>query len=116
MFTIQAVNQPTNPAYAFGAWLRELRMERGLAIREVAAATAMDQALLGNIEHGRRWPSKANTSALIRFLAVDRNEFHRRLETARFWHKHGDNPAFVTAIAAQVQEDAATYGVVDKKE
>jgi len=103
-----------DPACAFGSWLRELRQARALAIREVAAAVGMDQALLSNIERGVRWPSEACASALKRFLKADADEFARRLETARLWRRHGDNPAFVAAIASQVQEDAAAFGVVNK--
>ncbi len=100
-----------NPGAAFGAWLRGLREARGALLRIAAAAADMDPALLSKIELGRRCPTPRRAAALRRFLGADAAEFDRRLQAARFWHKIGRDPAFAVAVAAQVQEDAAAYGV-----
>jgi transcriptional regulator with XRE-family HTH domain len=103
-----------NPGGAFGAWLREMREARGAILRVAAAAADMDPALLSKIELGKRCPTDECALALQRFLGADVDEFQRRLRAARFWRAHGDDPALAVAVAAQVQEDAAAYGAVNK--
>lgn len=54
----------------FGEWLRELRQERGLALREVAAAVGMDQAHLSKAELGQRLPTEEQVKALATFFKL----------------------------------------------
>lgn len=100
-----------NPAAGFGSWLRERREARGVLLRVAAAGADMDPAVLSKVELGKRCPSAACATALQRFLALDADEFQRRLHAARFWQKMGKDPALAVAVAAQVQEDAAAFGV-----
>jgi transcriptional regulator with XRE-family HTH domain len=54
----------------FGGWLRELRQEKGLALREVAAAVEMDQAHLSKAELGQRIPTAEQVAKLAGFFNI----------------------------------------------
>lgn len=60
--------KPTPP---LGEWLRQLRLEKNLALREVAAAADMDPAHLSKAELGQRLPTAEQVSKLAKFLKVD---------------------------------------------
>ncbi len=101
-----------NPGTAFGAWLREQRTVRGEPIRVVAAAAEMDQAALSKIELGKRWPTGEQVAAFAKHFGVEYREVQKRMYAARMWAECGpDNPELAIAVAEQVQEDAAEYGV-----
>ena len=54
---------------------RELREQKGLLLRQVAAEIEIDQALLSKIERGERMPTKEQVVRLAKFYHVDPNEF-----------------------------------------
>ena len=54
----------------FGAWLRELRGKKGLALREVASAVEMDQAHLSKAELGQRIPTTEQVVRLANFFEI----------------------------------------------
>jgi len=60
--------KPTPP---LGEWLRQLRQERNLALREVAAVAEMDQAHLSKAELGQRLPTADQVVKLAKFFKVD---------------------------------------------
>jgi len=60
--------KPTPP---LGEWLRQLRQEKGLALREVAAAADMDPAHLSKAELGQRLPTAEQVTKLAKFLKAD---------------------------------------------
>jgi HTH-type transcriptional regulator, competence development regulator len=72
------------PPPRFGAWLRELRQKKGLALREVAAAVEMDQAHLSKAELGQRIPTAEQAARLAGFfkLPVAQMEARRVAEKA----------------------------------
>lgn len=55
--------------------IRELREQKGLLLRQVAAEIEIDQALLSKIERGERMPTKEQVVRLATFYKVDVNEF-----------------------------------------
>jgi len=67
--TIPLYKQKTTPP--LGEWLRQLRQDKGLALREVAAASDMDPAHLSKAELGQRLPTAEQVSKLAKFLKAD---------------------------------------------
>lgn len=59
-------NKPT-----LGAIFRRKREEKGLLIRQVAAVTEMDQALVSRIENGDRLPTKEQLNKLAGLYGLD---------------------------------------------
>lgn len=66
------------PKPRFGEWLRELRQEKGLALREVAAEVGMDQAHLSKAELGQRLPTAEQVKALAVFFKIKPEEMEAR--------------------------------------
>lgn len=58
----------------FGNIIRHKREEKGLLLRQVAAALEIDQALLSKIERGHRNATKQLVVKLSNFLEIDKNE------------------------------------------
>lgn len=57
-----------------GVILRELREEKGLLLRQVAAATDLDSTLLSKMECEDRLPTKQQLERLAKFYKQDLNE------------------------------------------
>jgi transcriptional regulator with XRE-family HTH domain len=66
------------PRLRFGAWLRELRGKKGLALREVAAAVEMDQAHLSKAELGQRIPTADQVVRLANFFEIPTADMEAR--------------------------------------
>ena len=54
----------------FGQKIRELRESQNLLLRQVAAATEADTALISKIERGERLATRAQVIAIAKFLHV----------------------------------------------
>jgi len=63
----------------FGKYIRELREEKQLLLREVASQINMDTALLSKIERGSRIARKEHVEALAKVLK------HNKSELLQFW-------------------------------
>src|SRR6266478_9937408 len=61
-----------------GEWLRQMRDEKGVPLRAVAAAADMDQAHLSKIELGQRVPTQEQTAKLAKFFAVNETDTQAR--------------------------------------
>ena len=59
---------------SIGEILSELRGEKELLLREVAAAIEIDQALYSKIERGERFPTREQVIKLAKFFKTDKNE------------------------------------------
>jgi transcriptional regulator with XRE-family HTH domain len=104
-------DQTTRPPHGeIGTWLRSLRTERGLILREVAAAVDMDMAHLSKIELGDRLPTPEQASALAEFYAVCPNEMEGARMAARILRELRNHPA-APRVMQIVQESAAAYGI-----
>lgn len=82
----------------FGAYLRGFRTERGLTLREVAAAVGMDQAHLSKAELGQRLPTPSQIGALARFFRQDPVEFEAHGIAEKFRRRHAGSAAALHAI------------------
>ena len=91
-----------------GAWLRQLRQQRNLPLRSVAAGAEMDSTHLSKIELGQRLPTEAQTAALAKFFGVQVEEMEAKRIAARFLHDFGQHPAASRAIMI-LREQAGEY-------
>ena len=82
----------------FGGYLRALRAERHLTLREVSAAVGMDQAHLSKAELNQRLPTPAQVSALARFFRQDLVEFEAHCIAEKFRRRHAGSAAALHAI------------------
>jgi HTH-type transcriptional regulator, competence development regulator len=82
----------------FGEWLRQLREERGLPLRAVAAAAEMDQAHLSKAELCRRLLTADQVAAIAKFFKVDATEMEAHRIAEKFRMDHADNPAALQAL------------------
>src|SRR5437667_9169155 len=96
----QATLQPVR----LGEWLRGLREQRDLALREVAEATAMDLTHLHKIELGQRLPTEEQTTALAKFFRQDEKETQARRIVERFRQEFEEHPAARDAILMLAEE------------
>lgn len=82
----------------FGSWLRQLREERGLPLRAVAASAEMDQAHLSKIELGQRLLTARQTLAIAKFFKVDAVDMDARRIAEKFRREYGASAAAVRAL------------------
>jgi len=81
-----------------GEWLRQMRDEKGVPLRIVAAAADMDQAHLSKIELGHRVPTEKQSAALARYFSVDSHDMEARRIAEKFRQDFADNPAAGMAV------------------
>ncbi len=99
---------PASGSLRLGEWLRQLREERELALREVAEAAEMDLTHLHKIELGQRLPTEEQTGRLARFFKLDAMEMQAHRIAEKFRHDFQDNPAARDAILL-LAEEAGVY-------
>lgn len=95
------------PPQTFGEWLRQMRDEKDVPLRVVAAAAEMDQAHLSKVELGHRVPTGKQAAALARYFGLDLHEMEARRIAERFRQDFADNPAAGTAV--QMLHDAPIH-------
>ncbi len=103
-------NKPAPRPVRLGDWLRQLREERDLALREVAEAAGMDLAHLHKIELGQRLPTEEQTAQLAKFFKLNQTETQARRIAEKFQHEFAEHPAAKEAIGI-LAEEAGIYGV-----
>lgn len=96
-----------------GEWLRQLREQRDLPLREVADAAGMDLAHLQKIELGQRLPTEEQTVRLAKFFKLDETETQAQRIAEKFRHEFAEHPAAKNAISI-LAEEAGIYGVKRK--
>ncbi|QTY28326.1 helix-turn-helix transcriptional regulator [Flavobacterium sp. CS20] len=62
------------PKMTFGEYIREIREEKQLLLREVASQMNIDTALLSKIERGTRLARKEQVEALAKALKQNKSE------------------------------------------
>jgi transcriptional regulator with XRE-family HTH domain len=97
----------TAATQSFGEWLRQMRDEKGVPLRIVAAAADMDQAHLSKVELGHRVPTEKQAAALARYFGVDSREVEARRIAEKFHQDFADNPAAGKAV--QMLNDGSFY-------
>jgi transcriptional regulator with XRE-family HTH domain len=90
----------------FGTYLRELRLEKSILLRELAAAVNMDTALLSKIEIGKRKARKEQVTAFARALQADHEEMHKKWLADQIYDliKKEDNPTEILRAAEEQAE------------
>lgn len=101
---------PVPTEQGFGEWLRQLRQERKLQQRVVAAAGDMDVAVLSKVELGQRLPTEEQTSKLAKFFKVNETEAKARRLVAKFYLEGGGDPASTKKALYILAEQAPAYG------
>jgi HTH-type transcriptional regulator, competence development regulator len=98
-----------SPPPLFGPWLRELREQKGVTLREAAAVAKMDLAHLSKAERGRRTITKEQTAALAAYYGVDATQAEARRLAAKFWLDNEEEPAAAAEAVQFLAEQAASY-------
>ncbi len=77
---------------SLGVIFRQKREEKGLLIRQVAAVTEMDQALVSRIENGDRLPTKEQLNKLAGLYDLDLKETYSSWLAERMIRDYGNEP------------------------
>ncbi len=77
---------------SLGAIFRHKREEKGLLIRQVAAVTEMDQALVSRIENGDRLPTKEQLNKLAVLYALNLKDIYSTWLAERMIRDYGNEP------------------------
>jgi transcriptional regulator with XRE-family HTH domain len=90
----------------FGNYLRELRLEKSILLRELAAAVKMDTALLSKIELGKRKARKEQVTAFAKALQADHEKMHKKWLAGQVYDliKTEENPAEILRAAEEQAE------------
>jgi len=91
----------------FGTDIRELRLKKGLTLRELANAVHIDVAILSKIETGKRNASRQNVIKLARYFEIDENALLAKWITKKL-KGQADKEAF-TVSSMQVEEKKVEY-------
>ena len=105
--------EPAPRPIRLGDWLRELREQRELPLREVAGAAAMDLTHLHKIELGQRLPTPEQTVQLAKFFNLKEMEMQARRIAEKFQHDYAKHPAVNEAIGI-LAEAAGIYTTAGK--
>jgi transcriptional regulator with XRE-family HTH domain len=84
---LDSTNKPS-----LGLIFRNKREEKGLLIRQVAAVTEMDQALVSRIENGDRLPTKEQLNKLAGLYDLDLKVTYSTWLAERMIRDYGDEP------------------------
>jgi transcriptional regulator with XRE-family HTH domain len=103
--------KPTPP---LGEWLRQLRQEKDLALREVAAAADMDPAHLSKAELGQRLPTQEQVAKLAKFFKVDPTLMEAKRVAEKVMQEISSSPAGEQALSI-LREEASYPGPSAKK-
>jgi len=81
-----------------GALFRRKREEKGLLIRQVAAVTELDQAIISRIENGERSPTKEQVLKLAGLYNLDIKETMSAWLAEKMIRDYGDEPFISEAL------------------
>jgi len=90
-----------------GEVLRELRENKGLLIREVAAAISIDSTLLSKLERNDRLPTREQVDLLSKFFKGESNDIIIAYLSDRIVYEVQDNKEAIEAI--QVAEEKIKF-------
>ena len=103
-------NEPAPRPLRLGEWLRQLREQRGLPLREVADAARMDLTHFQKIELGQRQPTEQQAGRLAKFFKLDETQIQAQRIAEKFRHEFAQHPAAKEAIGI-LAEEAGVYEV-----
>jgi transcriptional regulator with XRE-family HTH domain len=107
-------SEPAPRPARLGEWLRRLREQSGLPLREVADAAGMDLTHLQKIELGQRQPTEQQAGRLAKFFKLDVTEIQAQRIAEKFRHEFAQHPAAKNAISI-LAEEAGVYEVRSAK-
>ena len=93
-----------------GEIFRDLREERELLLRQVAAEIEIDQALLSKIERNERMPTKDQVKRLAKFFGKDESELIVAFLSDKLVYELRDEEMALKAM--QVAEKKITYNMM----
>jgi len=93
-----------------GEIFRDLREERALLLRQVAAEIEIDQALLSKIERNERMPTKDQVKRLAKFFGKDESELIVAFLSDKLVYELRDEEMALKAM--QVAEKKITYNMM----
>ena len=77
---------------SLGSLFRQKREEKGLLIRQVAANTELDQAIISRIENGDRLPTKEQVTKLADLYSLDLKEILSAWLAEKMVRDYGNEP------------------------
>ena len=77
---------------SLGSIFRRKREEKGLLVRQVAAVTEMDQAIISRIENGERLPTKDQLNKLAGLYGLEINEIYSDWLAEKMLRDYGNEP------------------------
>lgn len=83
---------------SLGILFRRKREEKGLLVRQVAAATDLDQAIISRIENGDRLPTREQVAKLCGLYDLDPKSILSAWVAERIVKEFGDEPFVNEAI------------------
>lgn len=104
--------KPTPP---LGEWLRQLRQEKDLALREVAAEADMDPAHLSKAELGQRLPTQEQIAKLAKFFKVDATLMEAKRVAEKVMLEISSSPAGEQALSILREETNHACSPVKRK-
>jgi HTH-type transcriptional regulator, competence development regulator len=92
-----------NNTQSLGLFFRQKREEKGLLIRQVAAVTELDQAIISRIENGDRIPTKDQVMKLAGLYNLDTREIMSAWLAEKMVRDYGAEP-YVTDAFKEAHE------------
>lgn len=102
----------TNSNKEFGLKLRELRIQKNIQLRKVAAALDVDQSLLSKYERCERLPNKEFAKRAAKYYGIEEQEFIALLFTERILSEI-DN-ADTAHLVFKIAEERVRYQAKNK--
>jgi HTH-type transcriptional regulator, competence development regulator len=75
-----------------GTQFRQKREEKGLLVRQVAAVTELDQAIISRIENNDRLPTKEQLNKLAGLYGLDLKDVYSTWLSEKMIRDYGDEP------------------------
>jgi transcriptional regulator with XRE-family HTH domain len=98
---------------SFGAIIRSLREEKGLILRQVAAALDIDQAIISKFEKGERKPNREQVIRFEKFYGTKPDELLIAWLSDKVVYQLEDEDVALKAL--QVAEEKISYQRKKKK-
>lgn len=96
----------------FGAFIKSLRLEKSLLVKDVANAIGVDSTLVSRFETGSRMPTREQALLMAELFEVDHDDFITRWLGMKLYKELGNEPLALKAL--MVAEDYVRYGNPEK--
>jgi len=94
----------------FGESIKRLRIEKGLALREVAASIELDQSLLSKIERNKLQAPERIIQPLAKCLGADYKSLQTKYLSERIYQEFKDSDYNITALELALQKLEKEHG------